>query len=405
MKFRLKNPFSIKSTSQTVGLTDTFIPVELSRSLSYSFGQGTPIEYSNEGYAENPYFFAIADKIAQKVATLPRSFIDPENPEKPVRPVNEYLDLLNKPNSLMNREDFYYYVTANLLIQGESFIHGLQAIGFRGIQELLSPLSQNTTVNEVTGKILNYNYVLHGASYTGVKPDDMLHIYRHNIAYDSMRGLSPLKAGRKVYKADNELREAKASIFENRGASGVIYGKGQYALTPDEREELQKYYDSQVGGNNRDKRYISGTELGHIPLGMDGNMMKGVSDEGLANLRDACRILHYPSQLMNDPAASTYNNMKEAEKAAMLNAILPVAMKIDKSLSEFVIGEKLGVEDVYYIPDVSMIKELQSVSKEEAETMAIDIQNGILLPEEARAMRYPKLPPLPPNTQGNEPND
>lgn len=403
MKFRLKNPFSTKSTS-TVGLTDTFIPLELSRSLSYSFGQGTPVEYGNEGYAENPFFFALVDKIAQKVATLPRAFIDPENPDRPVKPVNDYIDLLKKPNGLMNREDFYYYVTSNILIQGEAFIHGLQAIGFRGVQELLSPLSQNTTVNDQTGKIINYNYTLHGASYI-VIPDDMLHIYRHNIAYDSMRGLSPLKSGRKVYKADNELREAKASIYENRGASGVIFGKGQYALTPTEREELQKYYDSQVGGNNRDKRYISGTELGHIPLGMDGNMMKGISDEGLSNLRDACRILHYPSQLMNDPAASTYNNMKEAEKAAMLNAILPVAMKIDKSLSEFVISGKLGIENTYYLPDVSMIKELQSVSKEEAETMSLDIQNGILTPNEARAMRYPKLEPLPENTQSNESND
>jgi phage portal protein BeeE len=133
-------------------------------------------------------------------------------------------------------------------------------------------------------------------------------------------------------------------------------------------------------------------------------LLKAIESEGLANLRDACRLYGIDSLLFGDPMASTYDNKTLAERAAYTDVYLPLAKKIDKDISKWLFQSHFGQTGLELVVDENQIDVLNKTDKEQAETMAIDIAAGILTANEARAIRYPDLGPLPENNNGNNEN-
>jgi HK97 family phage portal protein len=388
MAFDLSKIFKSSRQSVSIGLDGKPDFWNVNLKSFFNFDEGTTNEYINNGYGENPYIFVVIDKIANMVASLPREFFATDGSD--ARPDTEYLKLLKNPNKKDSRQEFYYRIVANYLAAGEVFIHGLRPVGFSKYAELIVPTVDYVTINESgDGTVTGYNYTYFAKNYN-VQPDDMLHILKPDITDDTNNGFSPLRPGRKVYQADNELRKAKASTFRNRGASGLLFNKGVRAMEPKERERLQAQYNKDTGGENRDQVYLSSTELGFIPMGIDGNLLKAIENEGLANLRDACRLYGIDSKVFGDPGASTYNNVQEAQIAAYRDVYIPLSRKIDSELCDWLLAN-----DTVYTVSESDIDILKGVNKEEAETLKIDIESGIITVEEARAMRYPELGELP----------
>jgi hypothetical protein len=83
----------------------------------------------------------------------------------------------------------------------------------------------------------------------------------------------------------------------------------------------------------------------------------------------------FPSKLINDTAASTYNNVKEAEKAFYSNCLIPIVNLFYEALSN---GFGLTANGEALRPDYSGIESLMADKKIEAETTKIsdDIWKG-----------------------------
>lgn len=382
MKFKIDKVFSRKSTSQTVKLTgENFISL---RNL-FTFGKANNAENLNKGYAENPFIFLIVNRIAEICSQLPRNYFNSKG-EK-VNSLPELESFLENPNYKENIQQTLYRLYANYLVCGETF-------AFRRKPESLNryfvdvPTVPNVDILEdKDGTVKSYSYNYFTTRYTNIVSENVLHIYRPNITEDSNRGFSALNPGKKIYAFDNEMREAKAQIYKNRGASGIIHKKGTLALRESERKHLQQQYNNSTGGQNRDNVYVTDSEIGYIPLNLDGNLAKALSEDDLKNLRVACSLFNVSPLLFGDTSNSTYNNLEEAKEALYLDCILPLANTIDKPLFEWLITKS----NVFYKLDEKRIKPLQRVNKELAETLVMEVNAGIITPEEARKIKYPNL--------------
>jgi phage portal protein BeeE len=78
-----------------------------------------------------------------------------------------------------------------------------------------------------------------------------------------------------------------------------------------------------TGSKNRGRMGISGYDVSWIPIGLNADEMQLI-ESGLVDLRMMCNWFGgVPSQLLNDPARSTYNTVSEAEKALTTRCVMP----------------------------------------------------------------------------------
>ena len=133
-------------------------------------------------------------------------------------------------------------------------------------------------------------------------------------------------------------------------------------------------------------------------------MMRAIQTESISNLKDMAMLFGL-DPILFDTDSSSYNNRITAQESLYTDTVIPLANKIDYELSQFIISEVYKKKNVVYAADVSQIDALNSVNKEEAETVKLDIEAGLITPNEGRALRYPKLPEMEIQTQQNEQNN
>ena len=73
----------------------------------------------------------------------------------------------------------------------------------------------------------------------------------------------------------------------------------------------------------------------------------------MSKLRLLCAVYGMPSILFNDMSASTFSNVKEAEKSAHNNVYIPLGKKVDVELSKF-LQDKLEVNESVKIDKTSI---------------------------------------------------
>jgi HK97 family phage portal protein len=171
--------------------------------------------------------------------------------------------------------------------------------------------------------------MLPGHTYT---PDTILHEKYFNPQFDvngnQLYGMSPIRAGLKRLQKANLQITAEAAGWSNEGIKGIIALKNPLGVVG---EEMQSSVESLAntmrtewqGAQNRGRMAISSQDLSWIPIGLNSEEMQMI-ESGLVDLRMMCNWFGgVPSQLLNDPARSTYNTVSEAEKALTTRCVLP----------------------------------------------------------------------------------
>ena len=159
-------------------------------------------------------------------------------------------------------------------------------------------------------------------------------------------------------------------MIENRGATGMISSDQEgYPLTEEEREEINERFKKNAGGSkNYNKMLTVGSKVKYTSLGLSPKDLT-LTDLDLNKLRKFCNVYGMSSQLFNDPANKTFNNLGEAKKSLYTEAAIPLAQLFVDSWNEHltpIFSEKDGRE--YQIKlDTSQIEVLQSDQKQEAE--------------------------------------
>lgn len=335
----------------------------------------------DEGYASNTDVYAIISRICEVSSDIPfvvESFNGEIWEEDEDSLLNEFI---NNPSDTLSEKELRFRTMLFLLSTGDFFFKKIEG-GFELVRkvEILEPNLVDfnlDSMNEVKD-------ILYNAS-TGKQirftPEEVLHGLFYNPSVEGIRGkrgISPLNSAYNSLQASNDRLTAMAHIYKNRGATNVISSGSDIILDEDEREELQKNTDKIIGGaKNFNKSIVTSANVNVTPLGMNANDLQLVNSAEIL-LRDICKAFNVPSVMFSDQSASTFDNVKVAERLFYTNAIIPYNNKIVALYNKEIVpayskyeGKTLRIrqrtEDIEALQSV----ELDKANKNEVETRTI----------------------------------
>jgi HK97 family phage portal protein len=356
--------------------------------LGFKFGNETH-HYLTEAYGGNPYVFMPIDRISERFAQLHKILITPDGAEVPPSRLTEmFEEVWANPNPKDTNATFLYRYAASYEAAGETFI--VRRVDEDGGWRFTCPTTTSVTINEDgRGNVVSYTVNEFGEVRTYL-PMDVLHIYKPDITCDTNDGFSTLRAQRKVWESNNEVRASEAALHKNKGINGILFDDGKMSQTPSVAKEMQKQYDEDYGNSWSFGRVkISPVKLGFVRMGMNPTDLKSVETQ-IEHLRTICAAFKVDSKLFGDAASSTYNNVAEAKAAFIIDAVLPLADLLLGPLVEFMSTSVLQLRysmevDQVQIPELSIVRERKSA------TIREDVAAGIITLEEGREMLYPQL--------------
>jgi hypothetical protein len=129
---------------------------------------------------------------------------------------------------------------------------------------------------------------------------------------------------------NNAVQQQAAAQAENGGGREVV-SYDDPRLNPNDNDTFEQlgkdketfYAEMKPGAQNNARVWFSAygvkaQKLGYSPVEL------GLNEADMNALRFICNVYHAPSQLLNDPAAKTFNTVTEAEKALIIRCVLPL---------------------------------------------------------------------------------
>lgn len=197
-------------------------------------------------------------------------------------------------------------------------------------------------------------------------PEEVMHVKRFNpdFSYNGswLYGQSPLEAAARSVQASNDNITAKARLYQNIGAIGMLADETDDGreLTAEQIADLQRKHEAQNTGIDKFGKIIVTNgkwkwhNFGLSPVDL------GLLDAMKMDLIDICNVFGFPSQLMNDSMSTKYNTYNEAKKAAYTECVLPILDAIKDGINrQFVSKWNSGGKIYYAEPDLQAVPELQ----------------------------------------------
>lgn len=331
-----------------------------------------PRDYIEQGYAQNGDLYSLVERII----TFSRGVkiglkVDGEEVER-----HPALDLLKCPNPLLNSfRLFQDTMIGYYLLTGNVYVYHVSAdTGIRAGQPLELWVLPSQEVEVLAGDSMQ---PIMGYQLTYLRDplpaDKVAHIRTWNPLYDytgqsAVYGFSPLRAGRRTVSMGNDQYAANAAIMQNGGTKGIISGKAQGEYTSEQMKDLKaKFYEQSGGSANAGKVVFTSADLQFLNLAMKSTDLDLIAGMKLT-VRQLCNLYGFPSTLLNDHDASTYNNLLEMKKSAYQDCILPIMEAVMLEYLNAHIAPKFGANVEFFL-DVSGIESLQQSRKDIAEMM------------------------------------
>lgn len=360
-----------------------------------TFFDASDYEVVTNGYTQNPYVYAVVNRLAFLMAMVHFKVCKVANPEKHatykglgweqrVRPKGHALkeealedvpdheaqQLLDSPNDQDGPFDFRQSFYINRLLTGNMYIEALKPTESRPPTELwnLPPLA--VTINPSGNfyrKALEYHFNW-GVTSKVIPPELMMHsTYYHPLGRSY--GLSPLSAARKAVQQVNDGEEWNAALLQN-GA------KPEYVLlvadgTPDtKKEKLKKrFMDQHSGPYNQggeplvvEESFMKFETLGYTVKDMDWQ------NSQLTNMRKVYDVYGVGSEIFNDPENKIQANKREALRSLYTDRVLPEVESVKDELERWLLP--MYEEDLVLTCDTSGVDALNEEQDKIAERLA-----------------------------------
>ena len=322
----------------------------------------------DKGYLYNHIVYSIVNRIAASCAGVPWTYYVEKRTGSKARYnraiINKAIDdaiyikqtqfepdytsdinmLIDKPNRNETFDDIIQQLIMYYEITGNAYLYGIRRNGTQG-----ALISLHTApANLVTIKFNNYlnpvgGYIFDGFDPSGViPPENMMHVktFNPNFNYQGswLYGLSPIMAAADLINLSNSAISAQINSYRNSGAKGLLTPEGNEAMTEEQAQKVVDKWREKQAPENFGDAMVVGKALKWIPIGLSPVDMQIIEGQKM-NLRDLCRIYQVPSMLMGDTEATTYNNMKEARKALVTDASLPMMEKLKSGFNRFFLPE------------------------------------------------------------------
>ena len=305
--------------------------------IAYAVNQGailymigdTPRNYIKEGYLKNPNLYSLINLMVGAFVRGHIEMYDVTDRDNPID-IDEHplLDLLRRPNPLMDKKAFYEACFVSRNITGEVFIYKnrVPAGVNKGkvLQLVVLPAQYMEIKQGSDGMPIEYRYSPGLNQEVSYDPNDIIYIKTYNPE-NGIRGVSPLVAGREVLAHDNDIITANRKLTMNMGPTGILTigvpGESDY-----DQEQLDqfkaKWRQTYQGKHNSGDIYVTSEKTSWVPTGLKADDL-GIFEASNLTARQLCNLYGVSSQLLNDPENKTYNNMHDARKSLISNVIIP----------------------------------------------------------------------------------
>ncbi len=313
------------------------------------------------------------------------------------------MNVLQNPNPYMGQDSFYALIATYKYLTGNSYVwlnRGNTSDGITGearknlevVEMYVLPsnyMSMTIDRSELFGGIVNY-VLLDQGQKVYFEPEDIIHWKSPNPKWDGYQftqfyGVSPLEPGMPLIIQDQAGRDAMVAMYQHGGARGVLYQESAandagYEETPQQASARKTAIDTKINNKSQKSTVVSLIgKWGYLPIGQDA------VDMDLINAMDKvfqriCNLLGCNPQLFQTD--STFNNVEQARKDLMTNAIIPDACSYrDEENRVLLQAFKLDKTKYSIDVDVSDVPELQDDIEKLTKTVT---GNFTLTPNEMR---------------------
>ena len=383
-------PFNVFAEQQRQSTTaeSVFIPLFTSGRLGLNISEETLI---NEGYITNDMVYAVATRIAKVTASLP--IILTQNAEYIEGKDELKTFLFENWHDNDSLEQALYKEVLYLLLTGDAYHYTpYEYMGAKlPIKNYILP-TQNVRAWRETQSILSdidrYEFN-DGMKIRNIAPLEIMHTHYFNPSIEGIRkaeGLSPLQAGYDLLKASTNRNVAESSLYENRGASGIISSKNELILTGADKEVIQKDLNSRIGGaKNANKIVALQGAVDYKQLGMSATDMQllGMRAE---HLRAVCGLFGVQSIIFGDVTSSTYANMQEAMKDFYNQTCIPLMEQILAQKNKQLVRRYNAITGLNYKIDIDKndIDALKPSQQEQVTYLMTLLDKGIITIEDVK---------------------
>lgn len=360
-------------------------------------------QYITEAFQANDYVYSCCSWIAGKAAEAPYTLYKKKNekyyrqwdayikdgrPESLIKakairdraveeiPSHPILDMLNdSPNPNMSGSELKYARVLMRLLTGNTYVYGVDPDMSPGKFKSLYILpSQNIkpVTNDILGSITGYYFDLWPEGKIPV--ENVSHTRYFNPFFTQANpfvvGQSPVQAACNSILASNSGKTAQTKAFQNGGSAVLVYEDGGTTMTDEQRQDLQDTINNKIKGSENFKSVVAASsKMGKVDIG-DTLVDMDLISAGLNNMRDICRVFHLPSVLMGDVEGTTFNNLTEARKIGLCDAVLPELTAIREADNKFLIEGWFGKNSGYFLAhDLTVYPELAADMQKVATTL------------------------------------
>lgn len=291
--------------------------------------------------------------------------------------------LLRKPNPIQTWGEFMAQLDVYRQLYGEVFVYAVIPVGY-SVQDAsaLWVINPGYIDIEITGKlymqsdlddiILSY-YLNTGGIRTKLDKEHLLCIkdisQNIRISPSDIRGKSRLLGLENSIRNVIQAEEAVYALNKDRGAMGILSNEakdsiGNIPLTPEEKERLQKEYNSSYGLRAKQRKIII-TDAAVKWQQMSFNVEQLKLFEGMDfNIQRISDALDYPYELLSSGKGTTYANKLEAKKLLYQDTIIPVSKLYAEKFTEF-----FGLDRASFFVDFSDVDCLRESEAEKADML------------------------------------
>lgn len=331
--------------------------------------------YMEQGYSTNADVYSIIQRIdamrKQAPLKLYKYNADGEKEEVTNHELSKFAEKVNKHTTT---DDYISQFLIYRLILGNIFsYYPKYQTGINKGKTAEIHVMPSTDVEILMGDWMNpvSGYKLENSIKPKFEVTEVYHSKMFDPAWNdkkSMYGMSPLRAAARIVSKQNESEITQLKQFQNQGAPYVMFRKGssqpQMRMTETQQSDIIKQVKKASNSDNRGLPLVLKDEYGILNLGQtiaDLNILES-SKAGLITL---CNIYGMPPDLFG-AGERTYNNVREAKKAAWTQCLQPNLKEVSNALNEMTINnyEQYVNEGLYWAFDYSQVEELQQEMKD-----------------------------------------
>lgn len=329
----------------------------------------SPDSYLTNGYSGNATVYSIINRILQMASQARLALYTKDSKGKWIEVNDHELNMfIDTVNPTMNMSEFLQgHLIYKLSIGNSYWYKPVLDVGINKgkAKELWLMPSNNVEVlggsswmQPVGGYQLNVNTLIK------FEVEEIYHSKFFNPLFGaegSLYGQSPLKAAARIVSKQNAAETTELSQFTQQSPPYLLFKDSNDVmggLTGEQVGQLEdqfKDYSKKYKGN---APIVLRDKFGMIKLGVSPVDL-GILESSQEGRRILCSIYGIQSELLNDKASSTYNNVIEIKKDAWNNCLKPNLDNFANGLNSFLIRPVKEFEKYFFAFDYSTISELQ----------------------------------------------